>query len=153
MHNMKRVTDDGSWANEYIRIPFKPLGRGPDGLDCYGLVRLVFLEQLGIELPMLLDYEGTTDDDHEEMEQVIKDQLSGTDVWIPVVKGAEQPFDVIVANIAGNPVHVAIVVKKNILLHIQRGGNAVTEDYRRGVWPYPKKIVGIYRHKEACRYL
>ena len=40
-----------SWANEYVGIPWLWRGRDRTGIDCYGLVRLVYREQLSVELP------------------------------------------------------------------------------------------------------
>ena len=40
-----------NWTSRYVGIPFVDGGRGIDGLDCWGLFLLVYLEQFGIELP------------------------------------------------------------------------------------------------------
>lgn len=46
-------------VNQYIGVPYKSLGRSPDGWDCYGLVRHLFAEHLGVTLP---DWKADPDD-------------------------------------------------------------------------------------------
>lgn len=41
------------WILNYLRLPYAPGGRDHRGVDCWGLLRLVYAEQLGIELPLL----------------------------------------------------------------------------------------------------
>lgn len=40
-----------SWLNKYIGLPYLQGGRHPDGIDCYGLCKLIYLEQFDIVLP------------------------------------------------------------------------------------------------------
>ncbi len=46
-----RSVGDLVWLNDYIGIPYELGGRSWDGLDCYGLVKLVYREEFGIALP------------------------------------------------------------------------------------------------------
>lgn len=46
-----------SWAKKYAGIPFVTSGRDMSGCDCYGLVRMILVNEYGFDLPMLLgDY-------------------------------------------------------------------------------------------------
>ena len=44
-----------AWAEHYVGIPYRPLGRDRDGCDCWGLLAMVWREQFGCDLP---DYPG-----------------------------------------------------------------------------------------------
>lgn len=137
-----------TWANEYINLPFKEVGRERDGVDCYGLLRLVYRERLNILLPAYTDYE-TTQDHNTLKEQMSKNKAE--DRWVEIPAGQERPFDVMLIRIVGLPIHLGIVtdVKKHVL-HIERGSNAVHEDYRFNSWKAPGKIIGYYRHPQLC---
>lgn len=40
------------WPDAYVGIPWAWRGRDRAGIDCYGLVRLVYAERLGVALPV-----------------------------------------------------------------------------------------------------
>ena len=42
------------WAKKYAGIPFVTSGRDMSGCDCYGLVRMILVNEYGFDLPMLL---------------------------------------------------------------------------------------------------
>lgn len=39
------------WASKYINLPYEPGGRGPERVDCWGLLALAYREHFGITLP------------------------------------------------------------------------------------------------------
>ena len=47
---MKSLGDCG-WLNAYVGIPYVFGGRDRSGLDCYGLVKLIYQDQYGETLP------------------------------------------------------------------------------------------------------
>lgn len=39
------------WTTRYVGLPYRAGGRERDGLDCWGLIRLIYREEKGILLP------------------------------------------------------------------------------------------------------
>ena len=47
-----RTLGDLNWINDYVgKIPYKFGGRDWDGVDCYGLAKLIYKEHYNIDLP------------------------------------------------------------------------------------------------------
>lgn len=127
------------WCNDYIHIPFKEHGREREGCDCWGLARIIYKEQLGIELPTLSDYKDTHDS-HSIAELYEKEHLT----WEEIPLGQEKEFDVLVFKILGLPTHIAVVINKGMMIHCEYGiGTHVTE-YNKDV-QWRKRLAGIYR--------
>lgn len=131
------------WVNEYVRIPFLDNGRTKEGVDCWGLVRLIYQERLGIELPVLNLYDNTRD--KEKISHLIEEKSKE---WIPVEKGDEKPYDVLVFKLAGQPMHVGLVVKKGLMLHCERGSGTVPVFYNEE-HQWFRRLVGIYRNAQC----
>ena len=43
------------WVRKYIGIPFVERGRCREGADCWGLVRMVYIDQFGVTVPSFSD--------------------------------------------------------------------------------------------------
>jgi len=43
--------NNGELMRSYIGIPYKHLGRDKKGVDCYGIVVMIYKDKLGVELP------------------------------------------------------------------------------------------------------
>ena len=130
-----------SWHNEYIKIPFEERGRQVDGADCWGLVRIIYHRELGVQLPILQKYTSTKDKD--ALPTIIQEESS---TWQPVKLGDEQPFDVAVFNMCGVPMHVGVVVRQNFMIHCERGSGTTLEDYTDRKWC--NRLVGFYRYEK-----
>ena len=87
-----------SWSNAYIGLPHVALGRARSGCDCWGLVRLVYREQLGIALPAYTP-EGICVLEEGEIEALIG-QATSDGAWEPVAEPA--PFDVLIYRRGGH---------------------------------------------------
>lgn len=130
-----------SWTNDYIGLPFKSKGRDRDGLDCWGLFRLVHKEQLNILHP---SYEETYEEANANPmvgSAFTKGLESG---WRRVLDA--KPFDVVILSIAGKPFHCGVVVENGRMLHIMRGSDAIVEPYTNRYWG--RRVEGIYRYEQ-----
>lgn len=128
------------WAGRYIGLPFRAHGRGREGLDCWGLVRLVMAEQFSVPLPsFVMDYQSPFDS--KSVAQLIDVQCKS---WRSVKAGSERCGDVIVLRIRGLPTHVGIVLGDQHMLHIERSIDSAIERYDRHQWK--NRVHGFYRH-------
>jgi len=150
---MQRLTDTvPAWVAGYIGIPFKDRGRDRDGSDCWGLVRMVYSERLGIFLPSLEDgYLASGDAD--DVERVIRSQVDPANTapaWTPVgvptgsASGLVSLGDVVSFNIAGRHGHVGVVVSRDRFLHAQAGSRSCLERLDSVMWN--SRVNGFWRY-------
>lgn len=59
--------------SDWLRIPYRPYGRGPDGCDCWGLVRIVRKALRGDALP---SYSGVDPDDKPALTAAARDVIA-----------------------------------------------------------------------------
>lgn len=119
-------------------VPFVEKGRDMGGADCYGLLCLIYKNELGIELPDYLDiYENTNE--REKLSVAIKKDKEEN--WLSVDKPKE--FDVVILNMRGVPMHLGIVTKPNHMIHCAKGINTTHEHYGTARWKH--KVMGFER--------
>lgn len=129
------------WSNKYVEIPFSEHGRSLEGCDCWGLACVIYKQELGVNLPKLLDYKNTKDS--QSIAELYKEEHQR---WTEISEGDEKPFDILIFNVMGLPTHVGIVITKGLMIHCEYGiGTHVTEYKRELAWK--KRLVGIYRYE------
>jgi hypothetical protein len=125
-----------AWARDYIGIEFTPRGRTrQDGLDCWGLIRLVYAEQYAIMLPSLDAVYTDVGDAHGVAEVVsacIESSGNQAPQWVPT----EQPRsgDLVRFDLAHGLVHVGLVLAPNQMLHAYPGCDSCFERFDRPSW-------------------
>ena len=117
-------------------------GRDRNGLDCWGLGRLVYADNLGVGLPMFSGSYEVVNAGFEEQERLRDEVVDG---WADVTKETHKPFDMIIFTLGGNPLHCAVVTKPGEMLHITAGCNAVVESYAGRGWQ--RRLEGVYRYE------
>ena len=133
------------WVGKYVGIDFADHGRTvDDGLDCWGLVCLVYEREFGIRLPSFaVVYKDT--EDKPAISAMVTNETEN-DRWDKVPAGQEQVGDVVVMRFHGQPVHVGIVIGDNRFLHIMRGRNVTHEGYKTPRWE--RMVYGFYRYAQ-----
>jgi len=123
---------------KYIGLPYKDNGRDITGIDCWGLVRLYYKQELDIELPSYVDqYIGLTSTNIKE--SIISYRDNWDKVEIP------QLNDLILFRILGEPTHIGLYLGDSKFLHIRDGYDSVIESINSINWS--KRIEGYYRYR------
>jgi len=128
------------WVNAYVGLPFRAHGRDRDGVDCWGLVRLVLADQFGRRLPSYADGYSSVED-AKDIGRLIRGEMGP---WHPVAPGAERPGDVVLMRLMNQPMHVGVVVAAGWMLHIEDGIDACLEPYDGAKWR--RRALGLYRY-------
>ncbi len=127
-----------AWADAYVGIPWQWRGRDREGIDCYGLLVLVYREQRGITLP---EYPYST---HSAAAATIAEEARR---WCRVSTPA--PFDVAIVDAtrwgaAGvavhGPFHLALHAGGACALHTMEAPGVVLVPTSR------LRLQGWYRH-------
>jgi cell wall-associated NlpC family hydrolase len=124
--------------DRYIGLPWLDRGRTPAGVDCWGLVRLVYAGELGIDLPNRADDYSNAGDRHAILPLVEEARPD----WTRISGGAGARFDLVLIRQA--PWHVGVIVGRGLMLHIPEGGTSCIEPYTTGRWG--NRVEGTYRH-------
>ena len=129
----------------YTGIPFKDHGRGHDGCDCWGLVRLVYAEELGIWMPDLGDRYG---DAHARGDVDFTVDSAAAEAWsVNVTDRPRRELDVLVFSRGGLETHVGLHVRGCEMLHVMDGMCAAVERYDTAKWR--RRFSRALRHREA----
>lgn len=134
------------WVADYVGLPWKPLGRSRDGLDCYGLVRLVLAECFGLVLPLLQNcgWNGARSPDAlQDLAETVAVNLH--DGWMPVQRSEARLGDLVLLRLHGRPIHLGIVVGENWFLHVRDGTDSALDRFDSLIWC--TRVAGLYRHE------
>lgn len=151
------------WAIPYVGMPFVDLGRDTSGVDCWGLIWLIYKDLLKINLPKYSEYSAK---DLIRVAGLMKDepvQIGFQPVWIRdranfevMPKDIAKPFDVLVMvarakagkdgrNISVNT-HVGIMLDSTDVLHTEESFDAAVQSVN--AISISCRIYGLYRHTQ-----
>lgn len=128
---------------KYIGIPFKDGGRDFSGVDCYGILVLIYRMEKGIQLWDTSDYNmGNYSEQNFMLTNYHKN-------WVPVNKEELQELDALLftldPDLPNIPTHVALYIGNNKILHCVSDVNTYTCKFIGG--PIEQFFHSSYRHK------
>jgi cell wall-associated NlpC family hydrolase len=137
------------WVERYIGIPFTESGYGKSGCHCWGLVCLVFKQEIGIELPR---YDVIACADLRGLFEAFQHELA-FGPWCEVAD--QQAYDVVLmrsieptdAGVIEAPAHFGIAAGAGFVLHVEEGSQAVCIDRRH--YSIAGRRLGLYRHRDV----
>jgi cell wall-associated NlpC family hydrolase len=128
-----------TWCANYIGLPFKSLGRTRAGLDCWGMVYLVYHEVFQRDVPRYGEYVDAYD--IEEVSALIRGEIVTR--WCEV--SSEQLGDVVLLRVRGQPCHVGVVVARGKFLHSFEGTLSCIERYECPKWA--RRVEGFFQYR------
>lgn len=104
----------------YLGLRYQRDGRERPAVDCWGLARLIYREQLGIDL-----------DPHDTApwgsSEVGREILAERGAWLPVERPAIRPGDIAFIRRIGRPFHVGVVLDCRSMIHCDEGIDTCVE--------------------------
>lgn len=132
-----RNIGDLAWLNDYIGIPYRFAGRDMSGVDCYGLVKLIYENEYGYDMPDWaidrIDLKGR----HDAIESVV---TSGafTETDKPV------DGDLVVCYRTKAACHVGVYYANGVI-HSAENKSVIYEPLSRFSRAYVKLIIGDWQ--------
>ncbi|MFH2013824.1 MAG: NlpC/P60 family protein [Patescibacteria group bacterium] len=126
---------------KYLCIPFEAGGRDYQGIDCFGLVKLIYKEFLDINIPDTEKLPGNI--------VGIQNELKNFSNLFIKVKDPE-PFDIILCRespSSKNINHIALFLTSGKGIHAVEGQGVVVEKFIRNPY-YLEMIEGYYRYND-----
>jgi len=126
------------WANKYIGIPYKDGGRDIDGLDCWGLVRLVYKNEYNIDLPSFNNEYIITD--RERVNELFSQYREG---W--AIEDSPKEGNVVLLRLFGEESHVGVLINSKQFLHVNHKTPAAIDSLDSIRWRNRIVAFGSYK--------
>jgi cell wall-associated NlpC family hydrolase len=136
------VANVPEWVAGYVGLPYVAQGRTKNGVDCWGLLELVWREQFGRDLP---PYDGLHWSGAASIAEVAQGAAAYSARFQLVERGSERVGDGILIRLRGAPIHVGLVIAPELMLHVEEATASCIESYNSFQWS--KRIVGFYRQE------
>ena len=133
-----------SWTARYVGIPYLESGRDRNGLDCWGLVVLIWREQYGFDLPAYDGPHWAKGADRAAIAAAIEAEQAR---YVEVPAGQEREGDGILLRMMGLPLHIGLVVTPGWMIHTHETAAVCIENYRGAAWS--RRVLGFRRQSRG----
>lgn len=123
---------------KYLMLTYANKGRDIAGVDCWGLIRLIFKEERNITLARCDGYLDS--EDKEQTEKVILSESLAH--WEQVNKPAK--YDAVVFDLAGKPSHIGMMISDSEFIHALKGRGVTIERISNVLWR--RRVQAYYRY-------
>jgi cell wall-associated NlpC family hydrolase len=122
------------WTDDWIGIPYRELGRGPEAYDCLGLFLALQRQRHGRNLHDPLC----------SMSEAVRRQVAqeNSDMWRKVDTAREG--DAVLIYVTGRALHVGYALDDRSMLHVETDVGAVIEEFT-GLG-FAARLEGVYRY-------
>ena len=115
---------------KYLTIPFKDRGRDHSGVDCFGLVQMIYKQEFKIQLPSYIEaYENEKDREAICNEINKEKKLSG---WVETDN--PKHGNLIILNLLGRPLHLGVMLDHKSFIHCMKGKGTIIEKTTDIIW-------------------
>lgn len=109
---------------KYIKIPFKDRGRDENGVDCFGLVQMIYQDEFKIKLPSYIEMYANEKDKKAICHAINSEKkLSG---WLETT--TPKFGNLIILNLLGRPLHLGVMLDENTFIHCMKGKGTIIEN-------------------------
>lgn len=109
---------------KYIKIPFKDRGRDENGVDCFGLVQMIYQDEFKIQLPSYIETYANEKDKKAICHAINSEKkLSG---WLETT--TPKFGNLIILNLLGRPLHLGVMLDENTFIHCMKGKGTIIEN-------------------------
>jgi len=122
-------------------LPYIEGGRSRDGVDCWGLIVLLYKHFYNVELDTYPDIRLPSIKEYCETADRLKKEIAKQSYFIEV--DAPLCGDVILMNILGQPIHIGFCLDNSNMIHTGREHGVVIENFTETKWK--SRIAGFYR--------
>lgn len=132
------------WAEKYLGIPWVSRGQDWSGVDCYGLLVLVFREEFGVSIPTFPEVDPREIPEERWAEVVDAAWSEGKEEFWEPVSGDRKVGDAVELVLLGRP-HCGVMVSGTEMLHASEGvGVHIVSVIRGG---FCRRILNTFRLK------